>query len=152
MSGTLQNVVQATGDVKLFQLTNGLLKLMALPVIFFFYKLGESVTVYLYILIIISILGLFLQLYVVSKLIKKFSVLHYLCHVTLPQVCSYIIPFILALYLSYRHYNLFYSIIIFIVVIIVCFCSSWTIGLSETERKWLKAKVVEKFEGIRPFH
>ena len=37
LSGTLQNIVQATGNVKRFQLSNGLIKIMALPAVYTIY-------------------------------------------------------------------------------------------------------------------
>ena len=72
MSGTLQNVVQATGKVKTYQISNGLLKLLALPIVYVIHKCGGDVVTYLWVLIVFSIVGLFVQLEVVNRLISEF--------------------------------------------------------------------------------
>lgn len=145
LSGTLQNVVQATGDVKSFQLTNGILKLSALPIIYVIYSFNFPLTSYLYVLIIISVLGLFVQLQIVSKKIVDFSIYNYLYYVTKPQICSYVVPLFLALFLSSKEYNLLPSFIIFFFMIIVCVSFSWFIGLTSPEKKWILSVAKERY-------
>ncbi len=149
MPGTLQNVVQATGDVRNFQISNGVLKIFALPCVYLLYKVGAPVTSYLYILICFSVLGLLVQLYVVSNQVPNYSKSQFLRLVVLPELQSYFIPIIVALILSRFTYPLELAILIFIIMIVVSALSSWYIGMNVNERVWVVrniGKFLDKFK------
>ena len=145
MSGTLQNVVQATGKVKIFQISNGLLKLLALPVVYVIYRCGGDVVTYLWVLIIFSIVGLFVQLEVVNRLIVEFHISEFLKSVILPALGAYILPLLLSLYLWQWDWSFIQAIGIVVLMILICCLSVWYIGFTLYERNWivniLKSKI-----------
>lgn len=148
MSGTLQNVIQATGHVRDFQLTNGILKLTALPVVYVFYLLGAHVVTYLVVLIVVSLLGMFVQLYIVSKEIPTFPIKEYIVAVTIREVAAYILPLVSGIWLWGMSLSLGQSIFAFIGVLFLCILSSWSIGLVESERIWILGLIKQKVNKV----
>lgn len=148
MSGTLQNVVQATGKVKTYQISNGSLKLLALPVVYVIYKCGGDVVTYLWVLIVFSIVGLFVQLEVVNRLISEFHISEFLRSVILPALGAYILPLLLSLYFWQLNWSLVQAMGIVVLMILICCLSVWFIGFTLHERNWIvnivKSKIKRK--------
>lgn len=148
MSGTLQNVVQATGKVKTYQISNGLLKLLALPIVYVIYKCGGDVVTYLWVLIVFSIVGLFVQLEVVNRLISEFHISEFLGSVIFPALGAYILPLLLSLYFWQKDWEFIQAIGIVVLMILICSLSVWYIGFTLHERNWIvdivKSKIKNK--------
>lgn len=145
MSGTLQNVAQATGRIRNFQLSNGVLKLLPLPFVYVLYKFGAPINTYLYVLIIFSVLGMFVQLFALRSIINDFPVFSYLKQVTLPEIAVFIVPSLISFYC----YNLSYGSLIVAVatavgVFILTGIIVWLGGLTKHEREWIKSIVSAK--------
>lgn len=145
MGGTLQNVAQATGKIRNFQLSNGILKLLPLPFVYVLYKMGADVNTYLYVLIAFSILGLFVQLTAIHSILKSYPVRLFLKNVTMVEIITFLIPCILSLgcyQLDYVGYTISFGI--FVGVFIVCVTCIWSIGLTKGEKMWLKTTIINK--------
>lgn len=150
MSGTLQNVVQATGKVKMHQLTTGILKLIALPLVYVFYSLGAPVVTYLIVLIIIAVIGLFVQLYIVNQLIPAYKIHNFLLKVTLPEVLAWGIPLTIALYFWKYGIAFFYPLALILTMVLISIIFAWVIGLSSSERVWIKNVISNKIVKLEP--
>ena len=137
LSGTLQNIVQATGNVKRFQLSNGLIKIMALPAVYTIYKCGGDVVTYLWTLIFFSIIGLVVQLDAVNRLIESFKIKSYINLVIVPSLLAYVIPLILSLYFSQMRLNLLQAVGVILLVLLICIVSVCFVGLTKYERIWI---------------
>ena len=137
MSGTLQNVVQATGKVKTYQISNGLLKLLALPVVYVIYKCGGDVVTYLWVLIVFSIVGLFVQLEVVHRLVSEFHISEFVRLVILPALGAYFLPLLLSLYFRQLDWSFIQAIGIVVLMMLICALSVWYIGFTLQERSWI---------------
>lgn len=146
MGGTIQNVVQSTGNIKMFQLLNGILKLMPLPIVYLLYTFGSSVGIYLYVLIIFSFLSLFIQLYATRIIIKEYPVFQYLKEVTCRELVTFVIPFMFS-FLCYikMQYTYITALLTCIGVFFVCILFIWFIGLTKNEKEWLRKSVLMKF-------
>lgn len=149
LCGTLQNMVQATKRIKRYQLTNGLIKIMALPTVYIIYKCEGNVTAYLWTLIIFSILGLFAQLDAVKRVIANFKIKNYINIVILPSLFTYAIPFITAFYCYRITFNIIQAIGIAFINLIICICSVWFIGLSKDEKNWTVNIIRSKIHKIK---
>lgn len=144
MAGTLQNVVQATGHVRNYQITNGLLKLLALPLVYVLYKMSFPLITYLWILILFSILGLGVQLFVVKKEVPQFSIRKYLTNVTLRELLAYSIPLILCLWCWQQNFSTLISLYVCFGTLILCLLFAWSIGFTKNERLWIVNIVKDK--------
>lgn len=146
MSGTIQNVVQATGNIKKFQLSNGLIKLLPVPIVYIFYKMDYHINTYLYVLILFSALSLFIQLYATHNIIKKYKISTFLKEVTLREISTFIVPLILSL-LCYSkiQYTFTSAIFICIGIFLISICFIWFIGLTRNERDWIRTNILTKF-------
>lgn len=145
MSGTLQNVAQATGHIRNFQLSNGVLKLLPLPFVYVLYKFGAPINTYLYVLIIFSILGMFVQLFALRSIINDFPVISYLKQVTLPEIAVFIVPSLISFYCYNLHYNsLLTAAATAVGVFMLTGITVWLGGFTKHERKWIKSIVLAK--------
>lgn len=145
MSGTLQNVAQATGHIRNFQLSNGVLKLLPLPFVYVLYKFGAPINTYLYVLIIFSILGMFVQLFALRSIINDFPVISYLKRVTLPEIAVFIVPSLISFYCYNLHYNsLLTAAATAVGVFMLTGITVWLGGFTKHERKWIKSIVLAK--------
>lgn len=144
LSGTLQNIVQATGNVRNFQLTDGLTKLMAMPIVYALYKMGASVEIYLCVLMLLSWIGLGIQLKIVSKQIAEFTVKEYLRKVTLRELCSYVLPLFFAFYCCRIDFSIGEALGVCVIAEIICLLSSIFIGLSHMERTYVRNAILSK--------
>lgn len=144
LAGTLQNMVQATGNVRNFQLTNGLTKLTAVPIVYVLYKIGSSVEIYLYVLMSLSWIGLVIQLVIVGKLIKEFSKKEFFNKVIARELFSYIIPLSFALICMGKKFSISEAIVVCLIAEILCLTSSALIGMNANERNKIMSVVINK--------
>lgn len=144
--GTLQNVVQATGRVKTFQLANGCLQLLAVPIAYILYKLGAPVLTYIYVLMVITALSIYVQLWAVRREIKEFSIKKYALEVVCRALVALVVPLIIALYFSVGTYTLWQSVLYVLAVFILCLLSSWFLAFKSNERKWFRDIIENKIK------
>lgn len=144
LGGTLQNMVQATGNVKIYQLTYGLIKVAAMPIVYILYKFNAPIATYLYVLILLSWIGLGVQLKIISQLINEFSIWEYLKTVTLREICSYVLPFAFALLCTGHGFSIFEAILICLIAEMLCLVSSAVVGLNKEERLYVKNVFIDK--------
>ena len=137
LGGTLQNMVQATGKVKRYQLSNGIVKIMALPIVYIIYKCGGNVVAYLWTLILTSIVGLMVQLDAVRRLIDSFKISDYLKKVIMPALTAYLLPFLLSFYFSCMEMESLKMMETVAIMVVICLFSVWFIGFTGHERSWI---------------
>lgn len=144
LSGTLQNMVQATGKVRNYQITNGLTKLMAVPIVYVLFKIGAPIEYYLYVLMSLSWIGLAIQLVIVGRLIKEFSKKEFFNKVIARELLSYILPFSFAFVCMGRNFSISEAIVVCLIAEILCLTSSAFIGMNANERTKIKAVIMNK--------
>ena len=142
ISGSLMTAAQATGLIKTYITIVSSLLLLILPISYVFLKLNFDPTVTIFISIIISIICLFVRLYIISSLIKL-KIVDFIYNVIFR-----IIPVILFTYpvlfytrtLFISEINRFLSVSI-IGVIISCIFIYFT-GIEKNERLFIKSKLI----------
>lgn len=137
MSSPLMTTVQATGKIKLYQFVIGGATLMILPVSYGLLKIGYSAVSVFYASLFMSILCLFIRLFIVKKIIQ-FSVLSYIKIVFLRCFVCGLFSSIAPIMLSYYMKDGFMD---FCVVVLLCLFSSslfiWLLGLQKNEKVML---------------
>lgn len=149
MSGTLQNVVQATGQVRNYQLLTGTIKLMALPIVYALYLLGFPVYFYLIVLIVVAISVLFAHLYIIKGLLPLYSIKNFLLKVNLPELLAWAGPLTLALFFWRQRTEVLHPIVIIIMMALVSIISMWLVGLNTSERLWIKNIIYSRIENLK---
>lgn len=137
LGGTLQNIVQATGKVKNFQIVNGSLKLLALPVVYVLYHCYFPVITYLWVLIAFSLFGLVVQLIIVRQLVPSFTITGALEKVFQRELTAYALPLSVSIWCWHQPFSISMSICVCLLVLLLCIICSWTIGLTRNERQWI---------------
>lgn len=146
LGGTLQTVIQATGNIRRYQLTVGILNLTILPISYLVLKLEGSELSPFIIAAFISMGVVFTNLYNVNKLIK-FSVIQYFKKVILVDfkvlTISIIIPIGIFLLLEESVHRL---LILFPVSFIITAMTIFWNGFNATEREWIKSFIINKIK------
>lgn len=136
MGGTLQELAQATGKVRFFQITQGLVAITAMPAVYVFYKVGFQITWYLYIMICMTIINVTAQVIAVHHIFPEYSIRTYIKDVLFPALRAFIMPCLASQYFFRLEQ---FSILSFIYCIFV-FCLALTsisiLGMDKSERKW----------------
>ena len=137
LGGTLQTVIQATGKIKRYQLTVGLINLSILPLSYLLLKLGCEASTPFYVALVISLLIVFTNLYNTFKLIK-FPVRDYIKKIIWTDLkvffCGIIIP--LLIYASTNE-SIIRLIVIFFISLSTQAIVIFYLGLNKNERKWI---------------
>lgn len=146
MGGTLQNVAQATGKIRNFQLANGGVMLLVVPVVYVIYKMGGPAISFLYVLIGTSISCLFAELIALKSILPIYPVKRYLIEVTLREIATFAIPCILALILYKMSFSYIVSFAIAGAMFLFSFFMIWIIGFTKSERTWAKNIILNKIK------
>lgn len=148
LSFSLQTTAQATGDIRFYQIVVGGILLLNLPISFVFLKFGYPPKTTIYISIFISIISLFLRLFILKSLVSL-SIKEYfnkvLLVVTGVTFLSYIIPVFLIFILDESFLRF---ILVGITTIIASLTSIYLTGITAKERvffnKIIKARIFNK--------
>jgi O-antigen/teichoic acid export membrane protein len=137
LSYPLMTAAQATGKIKKYQVVVGGMLLLNLPISYCFLKLGFLPQVTMYIAIFISIICLFLRLwllkYMVGLSLKEYSKKIILVVLSI-SIVAYLLPYILTLYMieSFKRF-----IIVGFTGLIIAVLAIFIIGLSKDEQKFI---------------
>lgn len=132
---------QATGDIKKYQLTIGLVAFLNLPISYVFLKLGFPAQSVFIVTVVFSVVYLILRLVLLKKLIGL-SRIAYLKEVIMPVSISAIIAYVIPLTISNYLPECFLR---FAIVVVIGFLTSiisiFYIGMSLIERNMLKEQM-----------
>lgn len=141
LSGPLHILVQATGNIKRYQILVSGLLLLNVPFSYLFLKLGYSPEITISISIFFSALTLFARLFILH-LNMKFPVTEYLKKVVLRilvvTVISWITPYYASVYLENGVFNF---LIISAISVISILISVLFFGLDSVEKKFVFSKI-----------
>ena len=141
ISGPLITAVQATGKVKIYQITISLVRILVFPISYIAFKITGLPESTLYLSILINLIALFLRVFLLSKLID-ITILKFLKMVIINVLLILIIPIFMAMLI---YYILDYGTWRFIVNILVCVFSSlisiYLLGLTYNEKNIIKNHV-----------
>ena len=138
--------VQATGNIKLYQVMVGGLLLLNLPISYLFLKLGCPPYSTFLVAILLSIISIFIRIIILNFLIKV-SISHFFINVLgvsmLVGILSCILP--------YWIHNMMSEGLIRLVCVTICstfsmLISSWFIGLNHNEKLYIKSVLIGKLK------
>lgn len=146
MFNPLVTAVQATGNVKLFNIAVSLVMFCDLPISYIILSEGCTPYAVMFVAISTAIIGLFVRLIILSRYIK-INALSFISRVFLKDFLLfgiiYFVPFLINPYIS----NSFIGLLIESII-----CVIWSsvviyfIGFNDKEKSFVKAKVINKFE------
>ena len=142
MKYTLVASVHASGKVKLYQLTNGIVSLMTIPTAYVVLSLGYSPASALFVSLFISIVCHFIRLVVLRKIVM-FPVGVFLKTVTFRMLVVFAISISLPYHLVCVMPETFMSFMcICLISVLFSLMVCYIIGMSVTEREFMKERVV----------
>ncbi|WP_445432626.1 lipopolysaccharide biosynthesis protein [Chryseobacterium indoltheticum] len=141
LSGPLHILVQATGNIKRYQILVSGLLLLNVPFSYLFLKLGYSPEITISISIFFSALTLFARLFILH-LNMKFPVTEYLKKVVFRILVVTIISWIIPYYVSFYLQNVVLNfLIIGVISLISILMSVLAFGLDSIEKKFVFSKI-----------
>jgi hypothetical protein len=148
ISGSLMIAVQATGKIKYYQITVGILLFLNLPLSFIGLKYFNTPEIIFYLSIFISIIALIIRLFFLKNLIN-FPIVKYVKRVLLKILTVSVFSFALALFLYEKsilkpaeeiYYLVFNLIVLVFLVILICL----GFGLDSFEKIYIKKVINER--------
>lgn len=92
------HIVHATGKMRLFQVTNGILNLLLIPIVYILLYMGYKPESIFVLFILMNIVIQFVSWIILHKLVPVFSIINYIRQVVLPLcviiVLSFILPYV----------------------------------------------------------
>jgi len=134
----------ATGNVKVFQLTIGIIELLNIPISYIVLSFGASPEYVLVIAVALELLSVLLRIALLPKTIPSFSPKMFLRDVLLNCSCVTLMAIIAPLLLLYLAENSFFSFLInLLVCLISTFIAIYALGLKPSERIWFKKRIAK---------
>lgn len=149
IANPLMTAAQATGHIKLYQSLVGTTIILNIPISYLFLKMGCNPNVVFIISLSISVLCLFLRIWVVNRLIPYFNINKYIVNVLAISVVVCVISSIIPILLTYiLNENITSFIIISLSCVISTVLSCYGIGLTKNERTILNASIKKIYNKI----
>lgn len=149
LTDSLATVIQATGKIKYYQMTAGILNLLNLPLAYVALRFIPNVYFPFIVAIAISVLMSFSRIIIYSKLNKDFKINKYFFAVIIPVIISVIVSLLVSKYAiietSAKLINIATNSLIALLISII---SIYFIALNNKEKR-LAFSLIEKFFKIR---
>ncbi len=135
MASPLMTIVHATGNIRFYQLSVGTVTILNIPISYAFLRLGCSPLSVFYISLLISIVCLFMRLWIVRRLMA-FPVKEYIVKVLGRSllVCAIALVIPLAVYMILKE-NIYTVLFVCILCIVSSIIAIYYTGLNPQERK-----------------
>lgn len=144
LSNPLVIAIQATGNIRLFQIISGTTMILILPLSYIFFRFGYPPILAYLIDLLVELILLFVRLLFVKKLIN-FPFKHFLKDVIVKNVFIVLISiFIPIIIVKYMEVSILRLIIVFCVSILCSVIIIYYFGLLKAERSYLKS-IIKKF-------
>jgi Na+-driven multidrug efflux pump len=136
--GALDSLFKATGKIKKYQIVDGLILLLTIPISYILLKQGMPLNTVFIVMIVIETVNLFVILRI-AKNIGQINILIYIKRVLFPCLSTFLISGTLSYIISYCSVNNLFMLILHIgSSMSVCFISIWLLGLTNVEKTYLK--------------
>lgn len=139
ISGPLMTGIQATGNIKYFQMIVGSLQLMILPITYLFFKFQYSPETTYIVVIAISFISLFIRLHILKSLVNGFSTSVFIKEVVIKSLITIMfsvsLPFLLKYFIQSR--DTLTSIFVMVTSVVSTALSIYFIGINAAERNSL---------------
>lgn len=144
MSHPLMTTAQATGNIRLYQSVVGTMIMLNIPISYVFLKLGSQPLIVFYVSLAISVICLFLRLWIVRRLMP-FPVKEYIIKVfgSSVLVCAIALIVPLGIYFLLAE-NIYTVLLVCVLCLISSLISIYYVGLNVSERKFVMDIVKKK--------
>lgn len=135
--------LQATGNIKKFQLAISILFLCELPIAYVLMRLGYSPYIAILPSIATQFLGIAVRFYILQKQVGSFSFMHFFFNIVLKSVCVTAFAFSICAFFAYHiPQNSFLMLCCTTIgYIIITMLSIYMLGISRTEREYVNSFV-----------
>lgn len=142
MANPLVTAMQATGNIKLFQISICIIMLCELPLSYFVLEMGYEPYWVMIPTIVVTLIGLIARIFLLKRLIKEYSLSFFIINIILRNICIACICFGISKVIhNYFEINFTNFIITSFVSFILTFCGIIILGMSQRERVFLYNKL-----------
>ncbi|MFT4205248.1 MAG: oligosaccharide flippase family protein [Chitinophagaceae bacterium] len=151
LSYPLMASFQATGHIKVYQITVGVLTMLNIPISYVFLKLGYPVYTPFTIIGITVCICLILRLFLLKRIIHEVSIVAFLRKVIVPILLVGVTSILLIYFISNKFYdNLIYFFLFTLLSIVLTSFVIYFLGTSHEERFLFKAFIKKKLVQKKP--
>lgn len=141
ISRPLTAAVQASGNIKAYQLVVGGIQLLSIPIAYIFFRAGMAAIWVFYTILIVNIVAFVARILMLRR-VFHFSIRHYICTSIIPVILVSLITcyltFLLNVNIANMLLNMFSNVVIdFLVTLMIIVL----LGLSQDEHKFLISKI-----------
>lgn len=136
VSNPLMTLVQATGNVKLYQIVVSVILVSNLPVSWLFLRLGYPPETTMYVAIVLALVCLFARLVIVNKL-TKFPIISFASEVLAPMIVSSLVSFIMVYTLMLVGNNIMHQILLFFIAVVIVSIVTFLVAFKKSEKIWI---------------
>ena len=145
LSSPVGTAIQATGNIRNFQIGISLIFLIEIPATYFLLKVGYGMVIALLPSIITQFMGCIFRFLVLKNLVEGYSLRSYLLYVVLKPLLIVIATFFICYFISKQMPdNFVWLVISFVVYIIIVVFFIYSIGLNKEERIMLHTIIKNK--------
>ncbi len=145
----LMTAAAATGDVKLYQSLIGGILLSIVPIAYVVLKLGGSPESVYIVHLVICIIAFLTRLWVIKPMIKL-SMRQYFVHVVLPCLGVMIVSLLLSMLIkNLLPVGIFSTVVVCLSSALFVLLLTYTIGLTNSERNFVRSKTTAALQRIR---
>ena len=139
----LMTAAAATGDVKLYQSLIGGILLTIVPIAYVVLKLGGSPESVYIVHMVICVIAFFTRLLIIKPMIQL-SIHQYFISVILPSAIVMVVSLIICLIIKHiLPVGIEYTILICLICVFIAIVTSFFLGLTSNERRFVNSKCVE---------
>lgn len=142
MASPLVTAMQATGNIKVFQLSICIIMLCELPLAYLVLKMGYEPYWVMIPTIIVTLIGLIARIFLLKRLVKEYSLCFFTINIVLKNICIACICFGISKILhNYFAINFINFILTSFISFMLTICGILLLGISPKERVFLYNKV-----------
>lgn len=149
ITGTVTTAIQATGDVKVFQIGISILMCSEIPAAYVLLKLGFPPYSAMYPAIVTCILGAFFRFYIIKQMIPSYDFTYYTVQVFLRCIILFAFCYLISVWLrSFFIQNLLNLVVTSLLAVCVIIMMVYVLGTTRSERIMIHSKVNYAFNRI----
>lgn len=150
LASSSTTALQATGNIKIFQISVATLFLLEVPLAYLLLKLGYNPYIAIAPSIITQMTGVILRFYILSRQVEGYEMIYFLVHIVLRSIVVTTISLLLCIwiYSIYHKSTFFFFLLSSMVNVGITATLIYVMGLTTTERKVIRNYAIKIYNRI----
>lgn len=153
LANTVTVAIQATGNMKIFQLGICVLMLLEVPAVYIILEMGCPPYVIMYPSLVTGLVAVLFRFFLIKKYVPTYSYKYYLLHVLFRCFGIFIVSYYsCVLVRSLFDVNLFGLFVSALISVLLILLIIYLFGISKREREFVKSRILSKIAFVKHLH